>query len=196
MLTHRSAALAACLALAAALAGCGAPRPRPAEGAAKSPPPAGAAAANRTAPPGQLARGLVEDVLAQGPPWILRRVPVEEVLRGGNFIGWKILSLPADWSGIDLKVGDVVTKVNGIVVEKPDELFDVWRGLVTAKELRVAYERDGAGRELVLPIAGEPSKKGVKTFEQGAPPRRAAARPRGVTVIEEDDGTPPEEDQP
>jgi hypothetical protein len=192
MQTYRC--LVACLALAAPSAGCGAATPPPDKSTA---PPSAAAAAPAVPalPPGQLARGQVENVLVQGPPWLLRRVPIEEVIRAGAFIGWKVLALPDSWSNIEIKPGDVITKVNGATLERPDDLFEVWKGLVTAKEIRIDYEREGAPRQLVLQIVGDPSKEVVAAFEKGGPPppRKTATRPRGVTVIEEDDGTPPED---
>ncbi|AUX30473.1 MULTISPECIES: serine protease [Sorangium] len=185
--------LGACLSLSV-LAGCGgqqaaAPAAAPAKQAQS------AAPAKQAAPAGQLARADVDRVLQQGPPWILRRVPVEEVVRAGAFIGWKILALPADWSAIELKPGDVVTQVNGTTLERPDDLFAAYRTLASASELKIAYEREGTARELVVPIFGPPSPQTVKALESDSPPRRpATTRPRGTTVIEEDDGATPLDD--
>lgn len=187
--------LGACLSWLAALAGCGGSQP--AAPAAAAPPPAQSAAqAKVAAPPGQLARPDVERVLLQGPPWILRRVPVEEVIRAGAFIGWKILALPEDWNQIELKTGDVVTAVNGKTLERPDDLFTAWRELARANEIKISYEREGAARELVIPIFGPPSQEAIQALESdNGPPRRSTSgRPRGTTVIEEYDGTPPEGD--
>ncbi|AUX21402.1 serine protease [Sorangium cellulosum] len=184
------AGLAGLTGLAAGLAGCGgqqAPTPVAAP-APKAPRPA---PAKPVAPPGQLARADVERVLLQGPPWILRRVPVEEVIRAGAFIGWKILALPPDWSELELKPGDVVMQVNGASLERPDDLFAAYRNVAGANELKIAYEREGSARELVLPIFGPPSKDVVAAFERDAPPPRRAtgARPRGTLVIEEQDSS-------
>ncbi|WP_437649225.1 serine protease [Sorangium sp. So ce362] len=185
--------LGACLSLSV-LAGCGGQQAA-APAAAPAPRATGAAPAKPAAPAGQLARADVDRVLLQGPPWILRRVPVEEVVRAGAFIGWKILALPADWSTVELKPGDVVTQVNGKALERPDDLFAAYRALASASELKIAYEREGTARELVVPIFGPPSPETVKTFESDSPPRRpTTSRPRGTTVIEEDDGAPPLED--
>src|SRR5262245_20875098 len=106
-------------AVLAAAASCGGQAPPPAAPAAKpaAPPPKRA-----SLPAGHLAREDVDAALAKGPPWILRRVAVEEVLRDGKFIGWRLVAMPADWKGIDLKPGDVVTTVNGQTLEKPDDL--------------------------------------------------------------------------
>ncbi|XXY47420.1 serine protease [Sorangium sp. So ce269] len=185
MSTHGKIMLGACLSLSV-LAGCGGQQ---AAGRAAAPAPRApsAAPARQAAPAGQLARADVERVLRQGPPWILRRVPVEEVIRAGAFIGWKILALPPDWSGIELKPGDVVTHVNGTALERPDDLFAAYRALASANEVKIAYEREGAARELVMPIFGPPSKETLQAFESDSPPRRpTTARPRGTTVIEEE----------
>ncbi|WP_437592249.1 serine protease [Sorangium sp. So ce1000] len=182
--------LGACLSLSV-LAGCGG-RQTAAPAAAPAQRTAGAAPSKQAVPAGQLARADVDRVLLQGPPWILRRVPVEEVIRAGAFIGWKILALPADWSGIELKAGDVVTQVNGTTLERPDDLFTAYRALASASELKIAYEREGTARELVVPIFGAPSKETVEAFASDSPPRRPTTnRPRGTTVIEEDDGSAP-----
>jgi S1-C subfamily serine protease len=185
------------LALALALAGCGA-KPAPVAATPAPSAPAQAAPAKRAPPPGQIAREDLDAALVQGPPWLLRRVPIEEVIRAGAFIGWKILALPEGWSSVDLKPGDVVTKANGVSLERPDDLFAAWRTAASATELRIAYEREGSARELVLPIAGAPSKETLKAIEGDAPPRRPAAgsRQRATTVIEEDDGTPSDSDDP
>lgn len=185
--------LGACLSLCAALVACGG-KPAPVAATAAPPPAASAKPPKRQVPPGQLAREDVEAVLVKGPPWLLRRVPIEEVIRAGAFIGWKILAFPEGegWSAVELKIGDVITKVNGATLERPDDFFTAWRNLVSASELRIAYEREGTARELVMPISGAPSKDALKAFESDAPPRRpTASRQRSTTVIEEDDGTPP-----
>ncbi|WP_437281073.1 serine protease [Sorangium sp. So ce375] len=190
MSTPRRLLLGACLSLSV-LAGCGG-RQAAAPAEAPGPRATSAAPAKQAAPAGQLARADVDRVLLQGPPWILRRVPVEEVIRAGAFIGWKILALPADWSGIELKIGDVVTQVNGATLERPDDLFAAYRALASASELKITYEREGTTRELVVPIFGAPTKETVEAFASDSPPRRpTTARPKGTTVIEEDDGNTP-----
>ncbi|HSO00679.1 MAG TPA: hypothetical protein VLS89_20445 [Candidatus Nanopelagicales bacterium] len=184
----RTPTLLASAALAAALAACGGAEPPPAQADAP-PPPRAAPPVAPSVPPGHIARGTLESVLRQGPPWILRRVPVEEVIRGGNFVGWKILGMPADWGEPQLRTGDVVTRVNGQALEKPDDLFTVWKALATSKEIRIAYERDGKEGEAVIPVAGEPSPELVKALEEGRPSQPQApptGRPRGVVVIEGD----------
>lgn len=183
-----SAGLAGLAGLMGLAVGCGGQQ-APAPQAAPATPAPRAAPAKPVVPPGHLAREDVERVLLQGPPWILRRVPVEEVIRAGAFIGWKILALPPDWNDIELKPGDVVMQVNGATLERPEDLFAAYRNVASASEIKIAYEREGTARELVLPIFGPPSSDVVAAFESDAPPPRGptAARPRGTVVIEEQD---------
>jgi hypothetical protein len=143
-------------------------------------------------PPGHLARADVDGVLAKGPPWILRRVLTEEVMRDGKFVGWRIVKLPAEWSGIDLKTGDVVTRVNGMTIERPEDFFSAWSSLAVASDLRVAYERDGGPRELVYHIDGQAAESPPPAMrENEPPPPRAQPKgpPRKTIVIVGDDPT-------
>ncbi len=175
-MSHRLLALLApCLAVVA-LAGCAADRPRP---AAPAEPPPAAEPEEAPVPAGSLSRSRVDAVLKEGPPWLLSRVQVEEVLRKGAFIGWRVVSLPVSWEGSGVRTGDVVTKVNGLALEKPDDFFAVWTAVAQAKELRIALERDGKPEELAMPIVGEPSAATKETLEREVPEPQQQAVPVG-----------------
>jgi len=179
-----SAKLSAAIALASMAVACSsAPPPSP-------PPPKAAAPATQPAlPAGHIARRSVEHVLRQGPAWIFRRVMREEVLRDdGQLLGWRITGLPEEWSDVDLKPGDVVTKVNGIAIVMPDDAWNAWKTVASAKEIRIQLQRAGANRELVIPIDGDPSPDVVKALQSDQPPPRAPSNNRGTIVIEGDDG--------
>jgi hypothetical protein len=98
--------------------------------------------------------------LSAGLGIFLQRVQVEPLLVLGRFRGWRIASLqgagPA-WGG--LKPGDVVLRVNGKPIERPEQALECWQSLAFARELRVAYMRDGAPSELVLPIEDRPESR-------------------------------------
>jgi hypothetical protein len=130
-------------------------------------------------PPGHLSRVEVDRVLVtQGPPWVLRRVICEEVLRNdGKFSGWRLASVPDEWSGIDLKPGDVVTRVNGLPLETPDEAWEAWKSVAGAAELKITVMRDGAARQVTLPIDGAPSAETVSALGRDPGPQRAVAPP-------------------
>jgi type II secretory pathway component PulC len=119
--------------------------PEPAR--SSSPPPA------PRVPVTSLRRAEVKATIARGLGAFLQNVAVEDwpVMREGKFHGFKIKSINPEW-GIDLKPGDVVTRVNGIVPEHPDEADAALRALDKAPALKVDYEREGKPRTLELPI--------------------------------------------
>ena len=84
----------------------------------------------------------------------LQMVEVEPRVFDGKFTGWTIVGLyPRDfWQDVDLREGDVVTRVNGLPIERETEAFSAFQGLKQAKELTVALERDGQAKKLRFPI--------------------------------------------
>lgn len=109
--------------------------------------------------PGTLKRSMVREVVAQGPGRFLQRVSLADdpVMRNGKFYGFKIATLNDHdfFNGVDLAPGDVVTGVNGMTIERPENFLDAFRALDTAKELRVSIERDGKPRELKWAIVDD-----------------------------------------
>jgi type II secretion system protein C len=103
-----------------------------------------------------LTRAAVHGAVSQGLGAFLQHVAFDEqpVFAGGKFHGFRIAALhdPAFWRGVDLKPGDVVTRLNGMPIERPEQAQAAFQSLEQASELRVSYERDGAQRELVIPI--------------------------------------------
>lgn len=75
-------------------------------------------------------------------------------MAGGKFHGFKIRAISSDWH-VDLRPGDVVTSVNGMSIERPEEADAVFRSLAKAKALRIDFEREGKPQTLSLPIEGE-----------------------------------------
>lgn len=198
MLRRTPNALAFVLSLvASAAAGCAeAPPVVQAPKTQEAPAQAAPGSAEAAVPPGHLARADVEGVLQKGPPWLLRRITMEEVIREGKFVGWRILSLslPAAWK-VDLRPGDIVKTVNGLALERPDDFFAAWMQLHSAVELRLTCEREGKAHEVAMPIEG-PSKAASALAQMEAEPPPPPRRSRWQTiVIEGDDGAPPAEPQ-
>jgi type II secretory pathway component PulC len=100
-----------------------------------------------------LKRTVVKDTIARGLGVFLQNVTVEDwpVMHDGKFHGFKIRSINTSWA-VDLKPGDVVTRVNGIVPEHPEEADAALRSLEKATSLKVDFERDGKAKTLELPI--------------------------------------------
>lgn len=134
------------------LVGCGAaPAVPPAAPKVAAKPAQVAKAPEAPRPPkGALFREDVNAVVDRGFPLFLQRVEVEPRLVDGQFRGWSIVNLsPRDfWTGVDLKPGDIVTRVNDLPIERETEAFDVFESLKQADTLRVAFQRDGQSRVL------------------------------------------------
>jgi type II secretory pathway component PulC len=104
-----------------------------------------------TVPADTIRRSAIRSVLVAGPGAFLQKISVDDhpVLSGGKFHGFRILSLRADaFRGVDLKPGDVVTRIEGMPIEHPEEAIQAFNALQVASELRVDYERDGVARML------------------------------------------------
>jgi general secretion pathway protein C len=103
-----------------------------------------------------VARSAVNDVVSHGLGAFLQRIELDgrPVRIDGKFHGFRVAALHDDpfWHGVDLKPGDVVTSVNGLPIERPEQAQTVFDSLEVAGELRVAYDRDGQPRELVYSI--------------------------------------------
>ncbi|MBX3212264.1 MAG: PDZ domain-containing protein [Labilithrix sp.] len=142
--------LAATLVLLAAACGESTPTPKSASAAAA---PSAEPARPPPAPVTELKRAAIKDTIAQGLGVFLQNVTVEDwpVMHDGKFHGFKIRSINADW-GVDLQPGDVVTRINGIVPEHPEEADAALRALEKASALKVDFERDGKAKTLELPI--------------------------------------------
>lgn len=123
--------------------------------------------AKESLPPGTMARVDLDQALLRGPGWLLSRIQTEEVLRQNKFVGWRLISFPAEWDGSGLQPGDVITDVNGVVVERPDDMWTAWINLASAPDLRIAFERDGKPAVTILKIQGEPQAQTKKQLESG-----------------------------
>ncbi len=120
-------------------------------------------------PAGTIARVKVDDAIKAGPGMFLQHVVLadEPVMVDGQFHGFRIKELRGDmWKGVDLRPGDVVTRVNGFAIERPEQAVEAFHSLSVASELRVAYDRDGAPHELRYAIVdplppAQPAQKGA-----------------------------------
>jgi type II secretory pathway component PulC len=122
----------------------------PPSGAAPGPAPA-PTAQPEAAPQGALTRSQVHRVVTRGFGAFLQNVMLEDrpVMADGKFKGFRIAALNGNFfRGADLAPGDVVMRVNGFSVERPEQALEAFRSLEVASELRVEIERAGAPREL------------------------------------------------
>ena len=150
-----SATLVLPLVVSAAACGGSKSPPKTAEAtpASSASAPGGASSTAAPTPVTSLKRAAVKETIARGLGAFLQNVTVEDwpVMHEGKFHGFKIRSINADW-GVDLRPGDVVTRVNGIVPEHPEEADAALRALEKASALKIDFERDGKAKTLELPI--------------------------------------------
>ena len=108
--------------------------------------------------PGVLRRAALVRLIDAGLPRWMRGVEGDRMLANHRFQGWLVKSLyPSDpcYQDIDLRPGDVVQKVNGRSVEKPEQAFDVAESLRTAPAIVVEFLREGKTQRITIAIADE-----------------------------------------
>jgi type II secretory pathway component PulC len=95
---------------------------------------------------GTIARSALRAELARGIGRFLQNVKTEAVLSHGHFVGWRMLALFPKRPEVHvqgIKAGDVLIRVNGVSVERPEDFKGIWDTLDTAKELVLDIERNG-----------------------------------------------------
>jgi type II secretory pathway component PulC len=95
---------------------------------------------------GVISRTALQAQLALGIGRFLQQVRSEVVLSNGHWTGWRLRSLFANRADVHvrvLRVGDVVSQVNGQSIERPEDFKAVWDTMTDAKELVLDIERDG-----------------------------------------------------
>lgn len=118
--------------------------------------PARAAACDMFVSPGVLRRSSLVRVIDAGLPRWMQGVQGDRALSNHRFQGWLIKSMyPGDpcYQAIELRGGDIVQKVNGKSIERPEQAFDVAQSLRTASALVIDFLRDGKARKMTLSIA-------------------------------------------
>jgi len=123
-------------------------RPTAARAASPAPAPAVAEASGGAT----ITRAQLEAVLDGGLGRFLGRVETEPAREAGQFVGFRIVALEgglvsADPASSCVRAGDVVVRVNGQIIERPEQAFSVWEGLRVASTLAIEYLRAGQRRE-------------------------------------------------
>ena len=82
----------------------------------------------------------------------LGRVATEPAREDGAFVGFRVVSIEdaltvPDTEGLGVRPGDVVVRVNGQAIERPEQALAVWEGLRVASTLAIEYLRAGERRE-------------------------------------------------
>jgi len=130
-------------------------------------------------PPGHVWREQVMRVMSPGLGAFLQRIEVKEKLSDDDqFQGWEVVRLkgePQFWKGVDLRVGDVILRVNGRVIGHYNEAYKVWKQLATAPTIEIVYQRGTQQRELRSEIHADPGAPGSSVTPP--PPARPVPPP-------------------
>ena len=89
-------------------------------------------------------------VLSGGVGRFLQTIRVEPSLERGRFTGWRLLRVfdAAQAGPAGLRPGDVVQRVNGQSIERPEQFKNVWDSLATESLLILQVERGGQRSEI------------------------------------------------
>jgi hypothetical protein len=86
--------------------------------------------------------GLVA-IVDQGLGRFLQHVRLEPALANGKFGGFRVAGLDPAWRGAGLESGDVITRLNGQPIERPEQALVAFESLRTASEVKVDFLRAG-----------------------------------------------------
>jgi hypothetical protein len=123
--------------------------------AAPTPPPA---TCTMFAKPGVVHRQALTHLIDAGLPRWMQGVEGDRALANHRFQGWLIKSLYPDdpcYRDIGLLPGDIVQKVNGKSIEKPEQAFDVAESLRTAPAIVVDFLRNGSAKSITIAVAND-----------------------------------------
>ena len=100
---------------------------------------------------GVISRAVLQNELKSGIGRFLQQVRAEPNVTRGRFVGWRMVSLFANRSDIQVQVlrpGDTVVKVNGQSIERPEQFKALWDAMASATELVLDIQRDGRSSRL------------------------------------------------
>jgi type II secretory pathway component PulC len=86
--------------------------------------------------------GLVT-IVDQGLGRFLGRLRLSPVVEQGRFVGFGVTGIDPSWGDVGLRPGDVIMRVNGQPIERPEQALAVFEGLRLASEIAVDLTRDG-----------------------------------------------------
>lgn len=91
--------------------------------------------------------GLVA-IVDQGLGRFLQHVQLEPALANGKFGGFRVAALDPAWKGSGIESGDVITRLNGQPIERPEQAMAAFESLRTASEVKVEFMRQGTPANL------------------------------------------------
>ena len=123
------------------------------------------------APAGPLTRALLRRTVSEGIGAFLAGVDLSPMLVRGRFAGFRIDRARGlrRWNaaGLDLRAGDVVTRVNGAAIERPEQAQAAFQALAEAPEIVVEVLREGAPVTVHIPVLSDAVVTAAATSDAG-----------------------------
>ncbi len=97
-------------------------------------------------------RAQLDSFLDRGPSYVLTVVTVEPVHGAQGFVGYQITDVTPGVRAFitpHLRVGDVITHVNGVRLMRPEDYMQAWRSLDKASAIRVDFTRKSEAMNVV-----------------------------------------------
>lgn len=89
-------------------------------------------------------RAELDGFLDRGPSYVLTIVTVEPMHGAQGFVGYQITEVTSGARAFmtpQLRVGDVVTHINGVRIMRPEDFMQAWRSLDKVTTIRVDFAR-------------------------------------------------------
>ena len=113
--------------------------------------------------PGRAASDVVLDhatlkrAMDQGPQRFMSKVMLDPFFVDRRFVGFRLTRFyegDPRFSEIDLRRGDVVLRVNGLPIGRPNQFMQAWNEVKHAREIRIDYLRGAEKRVLRVRVLG------------------------------------------
>jgi type II secretory pathway component PulC len=91
--------------------------------------------------------GLVA-IIDRGLGHVLARFKLSPVMAKGKFQGFRVDAIDPAWAAAGIAVNDVLLRLNGRPIERPEQALVAFESLRVASELALELARDGQKRAL------------------------------------------------
>jgi len=92
-------------------------------------------------------KGLIV-IIDQGLGRVLARLKLSPVMRSGRFAGFRVTQVDPAWAASGIEVGDVLLRLNGQSIERPEQAQEAFESLRVASEVALEIMRGEQKRAL------------------------------------------------
>ena len=105
--------------------------------------------------PGVVTESQLDELQDYGPSIVMRHIETEPVHDGDEFVGFRVVDATETarvHMESKLEIGDIITHVNLVRLERPDDYMEAWQTLEGADEIRFDVIRGDDAREVILDV--------------------------------------------